>query len=133
MQSGVDKIFSGHEQALTVHAKRMELIGANVANADTPGFKARDIDFRQVLANAAEEGAGLRRSHSAHLALNGASDGMGAAVGYRIPTQPTMDGNTVDSHHEKTELAEASLRYESTLTFLTRKISGIKEALRVQV
>lgn len=130
ISNGIDGLFSTHGRALEVHARRIELIASNLANADTPGFKARDIDFKQVLENSLSS-ARLQATHERHLPAGGGSAAEGDAL-YRRPLQPSLDGNTVDTNMEKTALAEASMRYESSLTFLTRKISGIKGALRIE-
>lgn len=130
MSDGLDSLFATHGRALEVHAKRIEMIASNLANADTPGFKARDIDFRAVLDDSLAA-ARLRATHERHLPAGGAGAAQGEAL-YRRPLQPSLDGNTVDSNMEKTALAEASMRYESSLTFLTRKLSGLKGALRIE-
>lgn len=129
MKTGLDSLFAPHSQALQLQAQRLELITANLANADTPGFKARDIDFRSVLRAAGGGPEGLAVSHAGHMSGAGAAEG---TSGYRVATQATMDGNTVDTHVEKSQLAEASIRYESTLVVLGRRINGLRSALRLQ-
>lgn len=132
MKAGLDSVFSMHGRALEVHARRIEVIASNLANADTPGFKARDLDFQRLLSEVTDARS-LRETNSRHIGGIGLEDGVGdEELLYRRPLQPSLDGNTVDSNMEKTALAEASIRYESTLTFLSRKISGIKSALRIE-
>jgi flagellar basal-body rod protein FlgB len=129
MNSGIDSLFATHGRALQVHARRIEVIASNLANADTPGFKARDLDFQQLLADSLQSER-MRATHEWHIG-GGQLPLAQAELLYRRPLQPSLDGNTVDSNMEKTALAEASVRYESSLTFLTRKLSGLKAALRI--
>lgn len=121
-------VLGPQQQALAVHARRLELLSTNIANADTPGFKARDIDFRAALARASETTATAARTDPNHLAVSTRVI-QGEAL-YRVPLQPSLDGNTVNTQVEKQEFAEASVRYESALDFLNRRISGLKSALR---
>ncbi|HCS26617.1 MAG TPA: flagellar basal body rod protein FlgB [Spongiibacteraceae bacterium] len=122
-----------HEQALYTRARRTEVLGANMANTDTPGYKARDIDFRQALAQA--QGASSRQlsttqTSSGHIAAGTATVATGdAALKYRNPHQPSEDGNTVELHVEQANFADNAVRYQATLTFLGGKFSGIKTAL----
>ncbi|MEE4360543.1 MAG: flagellar basal body rod protein FlgB [Pseudomonadales bacterium] len=127
MTQGLDQLFATHERALGVLDRRLSLLGSNLANVDTPGYKARDIDFREALAEASAT-TSMARTHAGHMALGG-TDG-DASVQYRIPLQASLDGNTVDAHVEKSAFADATVRYESTLTFLSRRISGLKSVLR---
>ena len=111
-----------HTQALSVRTQRMTLLSENLANADTPNYKARDFDFRTVLANAAGPThvitPPLARTNPAHLsAIGAAADGV-AQIKYRIPNAPALDGNTVESDVELAEIGENALRYQATLTFL---------------
>lgn len=116
-----------HEQALYTRARRTEVLGANMANADTPGYKARDLDFREVLA--ATQGAELAatRTHGKHLGT--AATSAEPDLKYRIPHQPSEDGNTVELHIEQANFADNAIRYQATLTFLGSKFEGIKTAL----
>lgn len=124
-----DGILGPQQQALNTHGRRLELLSANIANADTPGYKARDIDFRAALARATEATTVAMRTDPDHLPLGSATAGQGDPL-YRVPLQPSLDGNTVNTQVEKQEFAEASVRYESALDFLNRRISGLKSALR---
>jgi len=117
--------FPGH---LKLFGERSSLLAANIANADTPGFKARDIDFRSVLAKAGGEKMLMKTTHANH--LGGSSAASGADLLYRIPTQPSVDGNTVDSQVEQAEFAQNAVRYQSTLTFLNGKFKGLKLAIK---
>ena len=106
-------LFGVHGAALQVRSQRMGVLASNIANAATPGFKARDIDFRQALATA-ETGAA----------------GMDAATKYRVPTQTSLDGNTVELSQEQTAFAENAIQYQTTLSFLNGRIGQLNRALR---
>ncbi|MEQ1439356.1 flagellar basal body rod protein FlgB [Fontimonas sp. SYSU GA230001] len=127
-----DPLFGIHPAALQLQRQRMELIAANIANADTPGFQARDIDFRQVLA-ATQAAAAPQRSNPAH--LGGApqlSVGERAEPSFRVPMQPAQDGNTVDVQVEQAQFADAALRYRASMGFLDARIKGLITALTGQ-
>lgn len=128
MTQPIDSVFGLHQQAMSVLGRRMRLLSTNIANADTPHFKARDIDFRAALARASETAAGPAKTHHRHLDTGSAFPDRVDPL-YRIPVQPALDGNTVDTQIEKTAFAETALRYESALTFLNRRISGLRSAL----
>lgn len=128
-------------QAIQVRAQRATLIANNIANADTPGFKAMDMDFRQILSNvAAEEGMslpgqadGLRQTHPDHMDMNGGNNELlidPQQPQYRISSQPSLDGNSVDTQMEKAAFAENQLRYQASVQFLDDKVSGLKRAFR---
>ncbi len=119
-------IFGIHEQALMVASRRMTLLAGNLANAETPGYKARDIDFRAVLGKATGEAA-LRTTNPRH--LDGGDSIGGSRVLYRSVMQPSLDGNTVDPSIERSQFMENALRYQATLRFLNGKISGLREAI----
>ncbi len=119
-------------RALTLGARRLELIANNMANSDTPGFKARDIDFRATLAREANEGGSLTLSttEAGHIQPDAANGG--AEVKYRIPNTPSLDGNTVDTQLEQSAFSEAAVRYQASLDFLNNRIAGLRSALRGQ-
>ncbi len=119
-----------HEQALYARARRTEVLGANMANADTPGYKARDVDFKAVLESTqtgTSHQVSTARTHQTH--INTGSVDIEAALKYRNPYQPSEDGNTVELHVEQANFAENAIRYQATLTFLGSKFNGIKTAL----
>jgi flagellar basal-body rod protein FlgB len=105
---------------------------ATWANADTPGFKARDIDFRAtmqaLLDGRGDSAATLRRTAPGHQSAPEAS--LTGEPLYRIPNHPALDGNTVDTQLEQTAFAEASVRYQASLDFLDARIQGLQKALR---
>lgn len=133
MNNLIDRALGIHPQALAVGARRLELLAENLANADTPGFKARDLDFRNVLKDAMggadQSSAGrLQVTRAGHI---GGSAGPGDAEAlFRVPNQPSLDGNTVDSDLEKAAFAEASVRYQASVDFLSARIDGLRKALR---
>lgn len=130
MALGIESVFALHDQVLQVQSRRMELIASNLANTDTPNYKARDIDFRQVLSRATNTSESeMITTDGMHINTTDTQKSVDTA--YRTPMQPSLDGNTVDANVEKTALAEASMRYESTLTFLSRKIEGLRAAMRI--
>lgn len=110
-----NSLFGVHGAALEVRAQRMNLLASNIANASTPGFKARDIDFTSALA-AAERGQG--------------NAGLEKATKYRIPMEASLDGNTVELPIEQTAFAENAVAYQTTLSFLNGRIGQITRALR---
>jgi len=127
MPGSLDKVFGVHAQALQLRARRGELIASNLANADTPNYKARDLDFRHALEGAQSEAA-MRSTHASH--ITHAAGGGSAATLYRVPGQSSLDGNTVDTQLEKTKFAENAMRYQTTLRFLNGKISGLMKAMK---
>ncbi len=129
MPISFDSALGIHARALMVRSRRNELLASNIANADTPGYQARDIDFRAILDSAGNP-AGLRTTHQNHLSLSGESGIAGAELLYRVPNQPSLDGNTVDPDLEKAAFAENALRYNASLTFLDRKFKGLILALK---
>ncbi|KQU61709.1 MULTISPECIES: flagellar basal body rod protein FlgB [Sphingomonas] len=108
-----DTLFGVHGAALEVRSQRMGVLASNIANASTPGFKARDVDFKSALAS-----------------LEGGQDGIDAATKYRVPMQTSMDGNTVELSSEQTAFAENAVQYQTTLSFLNGRISQITRALK---
>lgn len=130
MSKLIDAALGIHPQALTLGARRLEVLAANMANADTPGFKARDIDFRSALREAtstARAGERLERTHAQHLPGHLSTVDQ---LKYRVPNQPALDGNTVDPQLEQTSFAEAGVRYQASLDFLASRIEGLRKALR---
>ena len=129
MPVNFDKVFGVHDDALLLFERRNQLLAENIANADTPGYKARDIDFDQILQNTqSQNGAMLKTTHQGH--INTQHENFSGDIQFREVEQSSADGNTVDSQKEKAAFAENSIRYQTTLSFLTRKISGLKTAFR---
>ncbi|TCJ26136.1 flagellar basal body rod protein FlgB [Halomonas sp. GDM18] len=131
----LDSLMSFHQQALGLRAERQQVLATNIANADTPGYLARDIDFSATLAkatagNAAPGPLALNTTQAGHQAANGAGLSLGADLLYRVPTQPSLDGNTVDMDVERVNFADNSLHYEASLELLTGKIQGLRLAMQ---
>jgi flagellar basal-body rod protein FlgB len=128
MAISLDKAFGIHQHALLVRSDRAEVLASNIANADTPGYKAKDLDFADALAGA-QRGQSYRmsRTHQKHFDLEVNLD---PGEKYRNPMQPdTGDGNTVDVQIERNNFMQNSLEYQTSLSFLNSKISGLKKAL----
>lgn len=124
-----DNIFGIHEQALMVQGQRMGVLAANLANADTPGFKARDIDFASVLSN--EQGATrmpLAATDAAHITL-AAGRTPAAELMYRNPYQASLDGNTVEMPVEQAAFSETNVRYQASLNFINTRIAELTLAI----
>jgi flagellar basal-body rod protein FlgB len=129
MPLDINQVFAPHERVLTAASQRMELLAANMANADTPNFKARDIDFRSALQAAEADSAGsLKATHARHIQGANATGARAEAL-YRVPDQPTLDGNTVDAQKESAAIAETATRYQASLTFLDQRIRGLRMAI----
>ena len=118
--------FGIHERALAVRDKRMELIAGNIANADTPHFKARDLDFKKILG--AENAAMMAATNVRHFATGETENPSGMV--YRVPYNSSVDGNTVEMHVGQAKYGEAAADYQATLNFLERRVSGIRKALK---
>lgn len=128
----MDNLFGIHATALKLRANRAELLAANIANADTPNYKARDIDFKNALKMAGSNSSDMRTTNVRHITTAGTSK-MGSEIMYRIPTQPSLDGNTVDLHTERSAFMENSMMYQASLRFLNGRISGLMTAIRGEI
>ncbi|OOG27232.1 flagellar basal body rod protein FlgB [Thioalkalivibrio denitrificans] len=129
MSLSFDKALGVHADALQVRSRRLELLASNLANADTPGYKARDIDFRAALNQAAGQGGvQMVRTHASHLPAE--NSGPGGEALYRVPNQPSLDGNTVDGQLEQAAFSENAVQYQASLDFLNSRFRGLKAALR---
>ena len=121
-----DNLLGIHEQALALRSQRIDLLSQNIANAQTPGFKARDLDFKAVLSAATVDR--LRTTHERHLALGEGQQRNGLV--YRVPLNASADGNTVESAVEQAQFGAAAAQYQATLDFLNNRVSGLRRALR---
>jgi flagellar basal-body rod protein FlgB len=139
MPMDIDQALGIHALALRLRAARAELLAANLANSDTPGFKARDLDFRAAFEQALGQtttpatAVVLRVTHPAHLAggtAGGLDPSLEAFVRYRVPMQPALDGNTVDARREQAEFMDNAVRYQASLTFLGGKLRTLLMAIR---
>lgn len=117
-----------HPTALTLRARRAEVLAANLANADTPGYRARDIDFRAVLG--AEGGAlKMAATQPGHIGQGGGASNS-YELQYREPTQASLDQNSVDVQAERARFLDNAMRYQASVTFLNGRLSGLVSALR---
>jgi len=122
----IDQAFGVHEQALGMRSQRMEVLARNVANADTPQFKAQDIDFRKVLKDT--QSAALQTTHSNHVSTD--QTALPNGLMYRVPFNVAFDGNTVELAVEQAKYGQSAADYQATLSILENRISGIRKALR---
>ena len=138
MAINLDSYLGVHASALKLREQRTELLARNLANADTPGFKARDLDFSAALANAEGKPAAgtLRATQPGHIgttAAGGLEPGSTEAfLKYRTPLAPSLDGNTVDAQLEQAAFADNAVRYQATLTFLSGKFKSLMTAITGQ-
>lgn len=135
----LDKLTSSldfHSQALLLRAERQRAIASNIANADTPGYVARDINFSQALRTATESSqalSGTSVSHSGHIPLPAAQTGRSTVgLGYSVQSQPSLDNNTVDLDRERANFVDNSVRYEATLRFINGQAKGMLSAIQGQ-
>lgn len=133
MINKLDEALRFNQTALSLRSARQELLASNIANADTPGYKARDIDFASALQNAiAGSSPKLTMATSSPLHLEGSAGStvMGAQVLYRRPVQPSADGNTVDMDVERAQFADNALRYEASVKFTSDELKDMLTALQ---
>jgi flagellar basal-body rod protein FlgB len=125
-------LFGVHAAALGLREARLDVLASNLANADTPNYQARDIDFAQAL-NDATNAANVKKESSADgktsTTISTESDPTAAALRYRIPLQPSLDGNTVDSDYEHAAFARAALEYKASLQFITNRAHTLMTAI----
>ncbi|MBD75160.1 MAG: flagellar basal body rod protein FlgB [Rickettsiales bacterium] len=114
-------------KAIDIRNRRNEILASNIANASTPNYKARDVDFEVELKRSLSVGP-IKTSNNAHIALP--SKNLPGKVQYRKPLQPSMDGNTVELAMEQMEFAENAVRYQTTLNFINGKLRGLMSAIR---
>ena len=115
-----------HAQALQLREQRNGVLASNIANAATPGFKARDFDFTSALQQAIG-GDDMAVTRAGHIPIGGNA---GVQMQYRDPTMTSLDGNTVELAVEQMEFAENTSRYQSSLEFLNSRIRGLHQAMR---
>ncbi|MEQ8232531.1 MAG: flagellar basal body rod protein FlgB [Gammaproteobacteria bacterium] len=118
--------FGIHPAAVALRTRRAEVLAANIATADTPGYQARDIDFRAALG--AATAASLTTTRAGHLAS--AQAATGGELKYRQPLNASLDQNTVDVQAERAAFLDNALRYQASMTFLNGRITGLMSALR---
>jgi flagellar basal-body rod protein FlgB len=129
MFNSIDKALAFDSKMLSVRGYRQQILASNIANADTPNYKAMDIDFSQMLTHAMGS-ISMSRTDGSHLDPKGGNPVAGLKPMYRTAVQPSIDGNTVDSDVEQAQFSENALQYMSTLQFMNGKIQSTLLALR---
>lgn len=125
----IDNALGIHPRTLTLLSQRSGVLAANIANAGTPDFKARDIDFRDVLkAEQMNQKVSLVKTSANHLGPG--RDALNNDLLYRVPTKDMVNGNSVEAEVEQAAFADNALRYQTSLTFLSGTISGLKMAIK---
>jgi flagellar basal-body rod protein FlgB len=126
-------------QALTLRAERQRVIASNIANADTPGYQARDLDFSTALQAATSQlpaggqvgqMASMAVTQRGHMALAGGATATEAALRYATPSQTNLDSNSVDMDRERASFAENSVKYEATLRFINSHVREMLDAMK---
>ncbi|SFR38136.1 flagellar basal-body rod protein FlgB [Marinobacter gudaonensis] len=130
MAISFDNALGIHQHAVEARVKRAEVLANNLANADTPGFKARDVDFQAMMQKAQESMSGfnMSKTHDAHMDTSTA--GADGELLYRVPHQPSVDGNTVDAQQEQTRFMRNAMDFQASFQFLNSKFSGLTKALK---
>jgi flagellar basal-body rod protein FlgB len=137
----LDSYLGVHAAALQLRGRRTELLATNMANADTPGFKARDIDFRSALdavtgqAPSANAPLSTNARHLGAVRTGNPAGSIGSTesfLKYRVPLAPSLDGNTVDAQLEQAAFADNSVRYQATLSFLSSRFKSLMTAITGQ-
>jgi flagellar basal-body rod protein FlgB len=131
MAINFDTALGVHPQALVLREKRSEVLAANLANADTPGYKARDMDFQAVLdgtMKGIDSGLTLEKTHPQHIAPT--QPKFEGTLRYRNPNQASLDGNTVEAHVEQAKYAENGVQYQASLRFINGKFGGLISAIK---
>ena len=133
MVNKLDDALRFQQTALSLRAARQELLASNIANADTPNYKARDVNFASALKNALA-GTSIElpavQTSPAHLEGNAGGSILGAPVMYRQPVQPSADGNTVDMDVERAQFADNALRYEASVRFVSEQMKAMLTAIQ---
>lgn len=132
MTINFDNALGIHEKALTFRGQRAAVLANNIANAETPNYKARDLDFSAVLAaqqSGSQKGFAASTTHSRHIGVESLVD-QAAGLRFRTPLQPALDGNTVDADVEQSEFAKNAIELQASFTFLNSRFKGLMTALR---
>lgn len=135
MPVNLDSYLGVHATALKLRSQRTELLAANLANADTPNYRARDIDFKSALAAASGDKSGgvhMATTSAGHIGAGSVNGTPNPELKYRTPLAPSLDGNTVDTQLEQAAFAENSVRYQATLTFVSAKFRSLMTAITGQ-
>ena len=131
MVGKLDEFMGFHEAALSIRGQRQQMLASNIANADTPNYKARDIEFSAAMSHALNRSGtstDLTKTSSSHLNAHNSIDGTPAL--YRTTVQGSVDGNTVDMDVERNQFADNAIRYEASLTILNMQIRSMLAAIQ---
>lgn len=133
MLTGLDHYLAGPVNALNLRAARSEVLASNIANADTPNYKARDFDFSAILRDVTQgkQTIEVARTAARHFSLAPLSPVAGP-LQYRIPVQPSIDGNTVELDTELAQFSDNALRTQADLTFLSQRLRTLQMAITGQ-
>tara|TARA_B110001469_G_C9474986_1_gene238466 strand:+ start:232 stop:630 length:399 start_codon:yes stop_codon:yes gene_type:complete len=130
MSINFDSALGIHADALRIRSQRAELLASNLSNADTPGYKARDIDFKSALKMASSGDSGMMKiSHQNHMQPTGTQTAS-PVIQYRTTMQDSLDGNSVDEQIEQAQFMQNSIQYQASLDFLGGKFTGLMKAIR---
>ena len=140
MSVSFDKVFGIHQYTLGVRTKRAEVIAGNLANTETPGYKARDLDFSLALSQAANRSLikkdssdeQMVKTNARHMDLDALPEEPELTLKYRNPYQAdTGNGNTVETSTERMNYTQNTLEYQASLTFLNMRIQKLMSALKM--
>ncbi len=129
MPLSFDSALGIHETALRVRGQRAAVLANNLANVDTPNYKARDLDFRALLSQQGGSQLGMQTTSGRHMPVSRLDGPFGDKL-YRTPQQPSVDGNTVEEQVEHAEFMKNALEYQASFTFLNNRFKGLMTALR---
>ncbi len=125
-----DKALGVHESALKYRSMRAEVLSNNLANTDTPGFKARDIDFKGLLQKQGENQSGMSLQTTSSKHMSSGSDDLGGELLFRTPNQPSIDGNTVEDQVEHAAFMKNALDFQASFMMLNGRFKGLSSAIR---
>ena len=134
----IDRAFSIHDDAMILRSRRSSVLASNIANADTPNYKARDMDFSALMqemdAKSNKSNMPLQRTHDSHMTMQTVDQSSltRSGIKYRNPLNASLDGNTVDMHVEQARFSENAFQYQTSLTMMNSKIRGLMLAIRGQ-
>lgn len=123
MPFNLDQALGVHQYALSMRAERAKVISSNIANVDTPGYLAKDFDFKATLQNIDRQLGQLKGNDPMP------SQNLGGSLKYRVPMTPSQDGNTADLGIEQAAFSQNAMDFQTSLTFLNSKIGGLREAI----
>jgi len=135
MPLNLDAYLGVHQDALKLYARRSAVLANNLANADTPNFKAQDLDFKTLLSKGGTTpvpATALATTHALHVSTATEQASHEGPLKYRVPLAPSLDGNTVDPQLEQAAFADNTVRYQAALTFLSEKFKGLMTAITGQ-